>query len=150
MAFSLETRLPYLDNRLVDMVFALPLNYRIHRGWSKWILRRSMSNVLPREICWRRSKLGFPTPESRWLGQGADYIRSLLCVKNNSQLEAYIQPQLLAQLRNLPDHELAATPGLWRLINLIMWFEIFFERQATPPFAGSPALNLNTVSTAVR
>ncbi|MEZ4622844.1 MAG: asparagine synthase (glutamine-hydrolyzing) [Caldilineaceae bacterium] len=64
MAFSLETRLPFLDYRLVDMLFSLPLNYRINRGWSKWILRRSMNDVLPKEICWRRNKLGFPTPDT--------------------------------------------------------------------------------------
>ncbi len=142
MAFSLETRLPFLDNRLVDMVFALPLNYRIHRGWSKWILRRAMSNVLPKEICWRRNKLGFPTPEKRWLQQGAGYIRELLRNHNCGQTEAYIQPEILRQLVELPDEELAATPGLWRMINLLKWHEIFFERSIQPRAISNPQLAL--------
>lgn len=145
MAFSLETRLPFLDYRLVDMVFQLPLNYRIHKGWSKWILRRSMSHILPKEICWRRNKLGFPTPELRWLTQGAPYIRRLLQEHDSSQTEAYIQPQLLRTLINLPDDELAATPGLWRMINLIKWHEIFFEQKGRPltrPELHTPAMEL--------
>lgn len=132
MAFSLETRLPFLDYRLVDMVFQLPLTYRINKGWSKWILRRSMSNLLPAEICWRRNKLGFPTPETRWLEEGATTIRTLLREHDSSQTEAYIQPQLLQDLIKLPDAALAATPGLWRMINLIKWHELFFERNAQP------------------
>ncbi|HRW06594.1 MAG TPA: asparagine synthase (glutamine-hydrolyzing) [Caldilineaceae bacterium] len=140
MAFSLETRLPFLDYRLVDMVFRLPLNYRIHNGWSKWILRRSMSDLLPEEICWRRTKLGFPTPETRWLQQGATYIRRLLREHDSSRTEAYIQPQVLEQLIELPDEALATTPGLWRMINLLKWHEIFLEQKAQPPVQRTPEL----------
>jgi asparagine synthase (glutamine-hydrolysing) len=140
MAFSLETRLPLLDYRLVDMVFALPLNYRIHRGWSKWILRRAMQDVLPKEICWRRNKMGFPTPETRWLRQGAAYIREQLGAQVDGPTAAYIQPAMVKQLVTLPDEELAATPGLWRMLNLLKWYEIFFERQTTPATVRQPAL----------
>ncbi len=137
MAFSLETRLPYLDYRLVNKVFSLPLNYRIHRGWSKWILRRSMSDLLPSEICWRRNKLGFPTPEKAWLQQGASYIQTLLRDHDHTQTAAYIQPAVLQQLSELPAAELAATPGLWRIVNLLMWHEIFFNRSLVPHRNGS-------------
>lgn len=142
MAFSLETRLPFLDFRLVDMVFALPLNYRIHRGWSKWILRRSMNNVLPKEICWRRNKLGFPTPESRWIAQGGDYIRSFLRDYDHSQTAAYIQPTLIQQLSGASNAELAAMPGLWRMINLLKWYEMFIARPVIPAGTGAPSLAL--------
>jgi len=128
MAFSLETRLPFLDYRLVEMVFSLPLNYRINKGWSKWILRQSMSNILPEEVCWRRSKLGFPVPEKNWLRQGNRHIRHLLENHDTEQLATYIRPGVIQQIANLPDGELAATPGLWRLINLIMWLDILINK----------------------
>lgn len=141
MAFSLESRLPYLDNRLIDMVFALPLNYRIHNGWSKWILRRSMSHLLPPEICWRRTKLGFPTPEVRWLTQGAAYIRQRLQAKGVAeQVADYVQPCILKQISEQPDGALAATPGLWRLLNLIVWFDIFFTQSRPAAAFTQPAL----------
>ncbi len=128
MAFSLETRLPFLDFRLVEMVFALPLNYRIHNGWSKWILRRSLSDVLPSEICWRRSKLGFPTPEQNWLLQGAGYIRQLLEQHDDDQMATYLEPGVLKTIRERSDADLVATPGLWRIVNLILWLDLFINR----------------------
>lgn len=141
MAFSLETRLPFLDYRLVEMVFGLPLNYRIHKGWSKWILRRSLSHQLPSEICWRRTKLGFPTPEFTWLQQGSSYIRGLLQKnENNALLEPYFEKGVLRRLGQLPDAELAHTPGLWRLINLIVWLDLFVKpRQPEASVAAMPA-----------
>lgn len=128
MAFSLETRLPFLDYRLVEMVFSLPLNYRLHQGWSKWLLRRSLNHILPQEVSWRRSKLGFPVPEVKWLMQGSDYIRKLLKEHDNEQLATYLEPGILKQIRDQPDEELAATPGLWRIANLIIWLDQFFNK----------------------
>ena len=128
MAFSLETRLPFLDYRLVEMVFSLPLNYRINQGWNKWLLRRSLSHILPQEVSWRRSKLGYPVPEFKWLMQGSNYIRGLLKEHDNEQLAAYIEPGVLRKIRELPDNELAATPGLWRIVNLIIWLDQFFNK----------------------
>ncbi|MEZ4731864.1 MAG: asparagine synthase (glutamine-hydrolyzing) [Caldilineaceae bacterium] len=142
MAFSLETRLPYLDYRLVEMVFALPLSYRIQNGWNKWILRRSMQQLLPQEICWRRTKLGYPTPETAWLQQGAPVIRQILQRQPEEQLAPYLQPGVMKQICSRPDAALAAAPGVWRLVNLALWFELFFNRSRsawTPP---SPALFL--------
>lgn len=135
MAFSLETRLPFLDYRLVDMLFQLPLSYRIHRGWSKWILRKSMSDLLPSAICWRRDKLGFPTPEKRWLQQGGTSIRTLLCDHDHAATATYLPPKMLQELSTLPDAELAATPGLWRIINFLMWHDLFLNRATTIPVA---------------
>ncbi len=128
MAFSLETRLPFLDYRLVERVFELPLSYRLRNGWSKWILRRALSDVLPAEIAWRRSKLGFPTPELNWLRAGTGAIRQLLAEHDSPEMAAYFGSGVLAEMRGRPDDELVATPGLWRMINLILWHDIYFNR----------------------
>lgn len=88
MAFSLETRLPFLDYRVVQMVFGLPLNYRFHDGWSKYLLRRSMSGQLPPEISWRKTKMGYPTPEENWLAAGGARIRQILAAHADNPLLA--------------------------------------------------------------
>ncbi len=67
MAHSIEARIPFTDYRLVDYVFAIPAAYKIHRGWTKWLLRLAVSDLLPPEIVWRREKFGFATP--RWATQ---------------------------------------------------------------------------------
>lgn len=66
MAFSLETRLPFLDHRLVNFALSLPSEYKIRNGWSKYILREAFPE-LPAAIRWRRDKQGFVIPEREWL-----------------------------------------------------------------------------------
>jgi len=67
MRHSIETRLPFLDYRLVETAVSLPMNYKIRDGWSKYVLREAVTEVLPKEIVWRRDKLGFEAPEGVWL-----------------------------------------------------------------------------------
>ena len=67
MAFAIEVRLPYLFHELVEFSFSLPPSYKIHDGWSKYILRKSMEHLLPPAIAWRRDKIGFETPQREWM-----------------------------------------------------------------------------------
>jgi asparagine synthase (glutamine-hydrolysing) len=60
MAHSRETRLPFL-------VFSLPSNFKIRKGWTKWLLREAMKDKLPPEITWRKDKTGFEPPQQEWL-----------------------------------------------------------------------------------
>jgi asparagine synthase (glutamine-hydrolysing) len=62
MAHSIEARLPFTDHRLVDYVFQIPAVFKIHHGWTKWLLRLAMRDLLPDDIVWRKDKLGFATP----------------------------------------------------------------------------------------
>ena len=68
MAHSIESRVPFLDHRLVELLFQFPANMKINDGWTKYVLRNSMENILPKEIQWRTDKKGFVTPgEILWL-----------------------------------------------------------------------------------
>ncbi len=67
MARSLEVRLPFLDYRLVEFSYTLPDRYKIRGRWTKYILRKSCKKYLPKEICHRRSKMGFPAPFDQWV-----------------------------------------------------------------------------------
>jgi asparagine synthase (glutamine-hydrolysing) len=66
MAHSLEIRLPFLDHRLVNFALSLATEMKIHNGWTKYILRKSISE-LPEAIKWRKDKQGFITPEENWI-----------------------------------------------------------------------------------
>jgi len=68
MAFSREVRLPYLSHKLVEFVFSLPAEIKLNDGWTKYLLRTSMEEVVPKEICWRKDKKGFQAPDS-WMEQ---------------------------------------------------------------------------------
>jgi asparagine synthase (glutamine-hydrolysing) len=70
MAFSIESRMPLLDYRLVEHIFSLPLSLIVRDGWTKWVFRRAMETRLPSEVQWRKDKMGFVTPEGVWLREG--------------------------------------------------------------------------------
>ena len=77
MAFSLESRVPFLDYRFVELIFSLPVSYKIKNGWTKYILRKSMREILPEKIRCRKDKMGFVTPQDMWLSLMEDKIRNI-------------------------------------------------------------------------
>ena len=66
MAVSLEAREPLLDHKLVEFAFRLPDDLKLHNGETKWILKKTMERLLPKENIWR-SKEGFSIPIKHWL-----------------------------------------------------------------------------------
>jgi asparagine synthase (glutamine-hydrolysing) len=66
MAFSVESRVPFVDHVLVEQVAALPLNQKLRKGVTKFVLREGLKGLLPEAIYRRRSKMGFVTPEDVW------------------------------------------------------------------------------------
>jgi len=67
MAHGREVRLPFLNHELVEFIFSLPAHYKIHDGWTKWILRSAMNKKLPAEIVWRTNKVGYEPPQRKWM-----------------------------------------------------------------------------------
>ncbi len=67
MAFSREIRLPFLSHELVEFIFSLPDDFIIRDGWTKFVLRKSMEDTLPKSITWRKDKTGYEPPQKRWL-----------------------------------------------------------------------------------
>jgi asparagine synthase (glutamine-hydrolysing) len=125
-AFSIETRTPLLDYRLVEYSFNLPTGLKIRDGWTKWILRQSMQDILPEQVRLRKEKLGFPTPLRTWLLLNKGRIKELFCSGNvlSSQFinAKLIEDNLDELLRN--DN---SAQELWRYINLELWLQVFFK-----------------------
>lgn len=67
MAHSCETRFPFLNHELVSFIFTLPSSFKIHNGYTKFILRKAMQHKLPDEIVWRKDKVAFETPQKKWM-----------------------------------------------------------------------------------
>jgi len=83
MAHSREVRLPFLSHELVEFVFTLPDDFKIHEIWTKAIMRFSMQNLLPEEICWRKEKVGFEPPSNKRISD-EDYEKAVhLLVEKN-------------------------------------------------------------------
>ena len=75
MSHAVEARMPFTDYRLVDYLFSLPACYKIHNGWTKWLLRKAIEDLLPPSIVWRTDKLGFAAPH--WITKDDLYARSV-------------------------------------------------------------------------
>lgn len=122
MAHSIEARVPFLDYRLMEFTFQAADALRVHQGWTKWILRKAMEDKLPKEIIWRKDKIGFETPQHDWLpklvkANPALFADDALSRKFlNLALIRQRLPQLLNEQR--PNRSL-----LWRLINLEIWLQ---------------------------
>lgn len=70
MAHSREVRLPFLSHKLVEFVFSLPDEFKLNNGWTKFVLRKAMADILPHDICWRVDKIGYEPPQKEWLKDG--------------------------------------------------------------------------------
>lgn len=66
MAHSIESRMPFMDYRLVEFLSSVPACYKMHDGWTKYLARLAFDKKLPDEVCWRKDKMGWPVPESYW------------------------------------------------------------------------------------
>ncbi|MEO6254389.1 MAG: asparagine synthase (glutamine-hydrolyzing) [Ferruginibacter sp.] len=77
MAHGVEVRLPFLNHELVEFIFSLPSQLKMHDGWTKFLLRKAMDKKLPDEIVWRKEKIGFEPPQKKLMEDPAvqEYIQ---------------------------------------------------------------------------
>lgn len=101
MAHGREVRLPFLSHRLVEFLFTLPPQLKIHEGWTKWLLRKTVENELPPEIVWRRDKVGLEPPQKSWMQDSSvqaairEGQKKLVAehILNKSVLERNVEPK---------------------------------------------------------
>ncbi|BAH77770.1 asparagine synthase (glutamine-hydrolyzing) [Solidesulfovibrio magneticus] len=109
MMFSLEARAPFLDIELVDYVRALPASLKFRRGTTKYILKKALEPVLPRDIIYRK-KQGFGVPIGRWLAEGRLPMGAPASVEASLSAAA-IEQHIAAHRAGRADHRLF----LWNL-----------------------------------
>ena len=119
MAFSVEARTPFLDYRLVERALAFPAESLIHEGWTKHVLREAARGLVPESVRLRRDKLGFATPERDWLTTLGPQVREWLGPE--ARVCGLLRKDALAGWLASSDADLAARPGLWRLLSLELW-----------------------------
>ena len=128
MAHSLEARVPLLDHRLVELAFSLPGAELIRRGETKSVLRRALADLLPPTVAGRRDKLGFVTPESRFLRGALGNLAADVFASQSFRQRGFIDAE--AATRRLRRHragDLRAGMELWRALNLELWARRFLD-----------------------
>jgi asparagine synthase (glutamine-hydrolysing) len=123
MATSLETRVPFLDHRVAELAWRLPLNMKIRNGQGKWALRQVLYKYVPKDLI-ERPKAGFAIPVGQWLrGPLKDWAEALLDEKR-LDVEGYfhskpIREKWIQHLSGRYDH----TASLWAVLMFQSWLE---------------------------
>ncbi len=121
MAFSIESRVPFLDHRLVEFCFSLDNDDKIHNAETKYLLRKSLKGVLPDAIADRRDKKGFVTPgEVKWLRGKLNYLIDGDFGEMSDIIDVEKTGQLLKAFKN---GENKNALFLWRLAILRSWMK---------------------------
>jgi asparagine synthase (glutamine-hydrolysing) len=128
MAHSIEARVPFLDYRLVELAFSLPPSELLRRGRTKDVVRRALADLLPEAVRRRTDKLGFVTPEGRWL-QGAlgDLAADVFASQSFREREFVDAPSARDRLERHRRGEIRAGMELWRALNLELWARRFID-----------------------
>jgi asparagine synthase (glutamine-hydrolysing) len=122
MAHGVESRVPFLDHRLIEFCFALPPDQKIRKGVTKYILREAMRGIVPEEIRHRHDKVRFSTPQDAWLrGELLGWAREILDSREFRQRPYFrageVSKLLASHAGGQADHEYA----LWRCLAVELW-----------------------------
>jgi asparagine synthase (glutamine-hydrolysing) len=123
MAVSLETRVPYVDHRVVEFAWRIPQNLKIKDGTTKWILRELLYRYVPRDLI-ERPKMGFAVPIGDWLRGPLRPWAEALLDESRLRSEGYLRPEPIRKTWELhlsghSDHH----ARLWVVLMFQSWLE---------------------------
>jgi asparagine synthase (glutamine-hydrolysing) len=135
MAASVESRVPFLDHRLVEFTASIPAKYATRGMAGKFILKAAVEDLLPHSIVYRQ-KMGFPTPWAYWLAGPFQESLQRLLTEPRSLARGLFRPEALKRL--FAEHAAGHRDHgnrIWRLLNLELWFRVCVEREPMADFA---------------
>jgi len=131
MAFSIESRVPFLTPALAGFVLRLPEQYLIDRdGTSKNVFRQAMRGIVPDEVLDRRDKIGFSTPEKAWLSSLQPWVERTLACPAAGAIPALHRGGMQREWQAVLQGHKRFDFRVWRWVNLIRWaerFQVTFE-----------------------
>lgn len=131
MAWSLESRVPFLDHRLVEFAYCLPYSLKI-RGWQqKYLFRKSMGRILPPEIQ-RRKKHGFSVPIELWLKQDLrEMMRDLLLNSSAAKQGIWNQAYIETLVGDFLSGKRTNGRLIWNIFIFELWYRVFITNEIT-------------------
>jgi asparagine synthase (glutamine-hydrolysing) len=127
MACSLEARVPYLDNEMVDLALTIPSGLKVRGGERKWILKRAFARSLPDAVL-RRGKEGFSVPMKHWLQHEWNPLMHELLSRQSLAPEGLFDARYVERL--MREHE-GGTHNHSHLLWGLMVFQLWRERFKT-------------------
>ena len=122
MAYSIESRVPFLDHNLVELSLKIPFKYKIKSGWTKYILRKSIENKVNDKVVWRKDKKGFVTPQGEWKN---NLRKELIEYIEKSNVPEFIDKDFLISQTNKDIKNATELSEYWKMISIVKWIDIF-------------------------
>ena len=138
MACSIESRVPFLDHQFVEFSARIPDRLKIRGKTQKYVLKKAVEGLLPHDIIYRK-KMGFPTPMRQWLLDPRANALYAALEAHDGFLAQYLDRKELSELigRHRSGFE-DSTDGIWRLINLQLWGDLFLTGRRARWWDGVP------------
>lgn len=125
MAASLESRVPFLDTRIVDLVSSMPPQLKFQGGKTKHILKMAVENLVPEPILKRKDKMGFPVPLKEWMQGGVvrDFVTDTLLSRRSLERGIFRPDALEGMLHK----QGVGGRQLWGALCLELWHQRFMD-----------------------
>jgi len=127
MAASIESRVPFLDHKLVEYSASMPDKLKLHGWTTKYVLREAMKELLPQPILKRR-KMGFPVPLGRWFREELRPYLHEYVLSERAADRGYFRPDYIRQI--VHEHTSGKSnhaDRLWTLLNFEIWHRHFID-----------------------
>jgi len=128
MANSVEGRMPFLDKNIIEFCFCIPPKLKIKKGIEKYVLRRSVANLLPKEILFR-SKQGFGTTAGDWMENELGEV-VIQKISEGKLLNQVLKNDKKKEIQELFEKEIKQNQSkIWTLFVLEQWYDVYFDNQ---------------------
>ena len=129
MFFSLETRFPFLDHRLIEKTLATPNPQIIKKGITKVILRDAMTGILQDEIRLRKSKIGYSTPENEWFRTDGfkKFIMSIIRSRSFNKRIYFDSPRVNTMVNAHFNRSKDFGSEIWKVVHLELWLRKYID-----------------------
>jgi asparagine synthase (glutamine-hydrolysing) len=126
MGVSIESRVPFLSPALVQFALGLPEKYVVASdGNTKAVFRKAMRGIVPDAVLDRRDKVGFVTPEKRWLLDLRPWVERVLACEVATQIQAFNWKELRREWQRIVEGRRPFDARVWRWLNTVLWAEKF-------------------------
>lgn len=123
MAFSIESRVPFLTISMAELVLSLPEEYLLSdRGETKHVFRAAMRDIVPDRVLDRRDKIGFQTPEREWILKGVDSVRRR--IRAAAEIDFLDADPMLRSLDGIASGKPFNPQLVWRWLNYVTWYQM--------------------------
>ena len=114
MRHSIEARLPFIDYKVLETALSINDEFKIRKGWTKYVLRKVVEKSLPNSIVWRKNKFGFEAPTKTWLNAVSDQMK-----------ESIEGSSILKEISNHILFDGLDEKQKWKFFNIAKWEKIY-------------------------